>query len=264
MFSLPEQGRGPESGTRQGALLPGALLVLDIDGVLIDPNGSFQRAVAEAFSLRHPGHVWSDDHFEAFKRIGGFNNDFRLAAGAMVLAESEQMDRLWTTGPEGFPDLDARMAELEPEAQRLVQAAYASTKSFERPLVTLAELLAVPAQLTILTGRPPEELVLAWDVLGFELPAVCDSAPVFRKPEPAGLLLLADHFQARRVVFVGDTRDDALCLRRAQDQDPSRRYQFAGVGPARHLFLTDGDLEAESLPALLPVLKMAQTWADTP
>ena len=37
-----------------------------------------------------PELVWDDARYTAFKRAGSFNNDFRLAAGALALAEAAE------------------------------------------------------------------------------------------------------------------------------------------------------------------------------
>jgi histidinol-phosphate aminotransferase len=233
------------------------LLILDVDGVLIEADRSFMEAVRLALAELAPQQAWSDDHFRAFKRVGGFNNDFRLAAAAWALAERGAMDRLWSAEGLGFPDLEAEIQAAEPEAQRAVQKHYAKTSKLERPLIELQALQALGCHLAILTGRPPEELVMAFDVLGWSLPAVSDSAPHLRKPGPAGLLQLADAFRATRVTFVGDTRDDAAALEAARRLRPDLAWRFAGVGPDRARFVRDADLHAPTLVDLLPQLKEA-------
>lgn len=227
------------------------LLVLDVDGVMVEPDRSFMEAVMRALAELAPGLPWSDDHFRMFKRVGGFNNDFRLTAGGLALHECGQMDRLWSSEGVGFPDLETRIQQLEPLCQRVVQTHYAATRHMETPLVTRSELEAIGMDLAIYTGRPPEELVMAFEVLGFELPAVCDSAPELRKPRPDGLFILADRFGARTVVFAGDTRDDAAALRSAREQRPDIAWTFAAIGPERETFARPGDLQAATLRGLL-------------
>lgn len=256
-----EDVAGRTAAALGGRMLPPApsrpvpLLVLDVDGVLIEADRSFMEAVRLAMAELAPQQAWSDEHFRAFKRVGGFNNDFRLAAAAWVLAERGQMERLWSAEGVGFPDLEGPVHEREPQAQAVVQKHYAETSKLETPLIELRALQALGCDLAILTGRPPEELVMAFDVLGWKLPALADSAPHLRKPSPAGLLQLADAFRATHVTFVGDTRDDAAALASARALRPDLGWRFAGVGPDRERFVQDGDLAAPALLDLLPLLK---------
>lgn len=235
---------------------PRRLLVLDVDGVLIDAGQSFAEAVRRALAALRPGLPWTESHFAAFKRIGGFNNDFRLTAGALALAElhgeRDLLPELRAAEGKGFPALEARIAALEPLAQAEVQHHYAETVALEAPLITRPELDLPGWDIAILTGRPPGELALAWKVLGFELPGLCDSAPHLRKPEPGGLLQLADAYRAEEVLFVGDTRDDASCLRSAAAIRPELKWRFAAVGPDRARL--DADLRTPTLRDLLKEL----------
>lgn len=231
-----------------------ALLVLDVDGVMVEADRSFMEAVARALAELAPGFAWTDEHFRMFKRVGGFNNDFRLTAGAVALHRAGQAERLWTAEGMGFPDLEDRIQELEPLCQQVVQRHYADTRHLEAPLITLPELEATGMDLAIYTGRPPEELVMAFEVLGFELTAICDSEPSLRKPRPDGLLLLAERFGSRVVVFAGDTRDDAAALRSARAQRPDLTWTFAAIGPERGRIAQPGDLQAATLRELLPSL----------
>jgi histidinol-phosphate aminotransferase len=232
------------------------LLVLDIDGVLIDAAESFPEAVRRALKELRPSLPWSEAHFTAFKRVGGFNNDFRLAAGALALSEGDAtadlLPRLEAAEGLGFPELEGRIRDLEGAARVVVQRHYAETIALERPLITRAELNLAGWEVAVLTGRPPEELDLAWRVLGFTLPGLCDSAPHLRKPGPSGLMQVADTFRAGEVLFVGDTRDDAACLRAAAITRPELSWRFAAVGGDRDRL--DADLRAATLRDLLKEL----------
>jgi phosphoglycolate phosphatase-like HAD superfamily hydrolase len=232
----------------------GHLLVLDVDGVLIDPGRAFTEAVAGALSELAPSLVWDDACFAAFKRVGGFNNDFRLTAGALALAEAGELGTLEAAAGVGFPHLEQRIQELEPQCRLTVQKHYARSRRMERAMVQRRDLAAFPGDLAIFTGRPPEELVMAFEVLTFRLPAVADSAPHLRKPRPEGLLQLADAYRALRVTFVGDTCDDASALQSARALRPDLDWTFAAVGPDRARFAQEGDLQAEGLKDLLPHL----------
>ncbi len=231
------------------------LLALDVDGVLIDPGRSFHEAVAAALAELAPDLPWDDDHFAAFKRVGGFNNDFRLTAAALALAEQGGLDGLKHAEGKGFPHLEQRIAELEPLCQAAVQKHYVRTRRLERPLVNREELRTFPGEVAIFTGRPPDELTLAFQVLGFRLPALADSAPHLRKPRSEGLLQLADAFRASKVIFAGDTCDDAAALRGARKLCPDVEWVFAAVGPDRQWISEEGDLQVPRLKDLLHQLE---------
>jgi histidinol-phosphate aminotransferase len=238
---------------------PRRLLALDVDGVLVDGDPGFMNAVAKALGELAPGLPWMDAHYLAFKQVAGFNNDYRVCAAALALAERGELDTLWTAQGTGFPHLEQRIQELEPRCAEVVTRCYKSVPPPDTPLVTQAELEALGWDLAVLTGRNYEELESGFDVLGFRLPAVADNGAHLRKPEPGGLLQLADAFQAQEIVFVGDTRDDAMALRLAREARPDLVWSFAAVGPLRDAIAREGDLRAPSLRALLSVLKGARS-----
>ncbi|MDR3670463.1 MAG: HAD family hydrolase [Holophaga sp.] len=222
----------------------GRLLVLDVDGVLIDPGRAFMDAVAGALGQLAPDLPWSDEDYLRIKRSGGFNNDFRLTAAALALAEQG--------GPAGdWSRLEPAIREWEPRCQVAVREQFRHTARLARPMVAWEQLAAVRGDLAICTGRPPAELASGFELLGFELPAVSDRAPHLRKPRPEGLIQLADAFRSQRIVFVGDSRDDAAALRGARDLRPELDWCFAAVGPGRAGFAREEDLQAAGLVELL-------------
>ena len=244
---------------------PRRLLALDVDGVLVDGDPGFMNAVAKAVAELAPGLPWMDAHYLAFKQVGSFNNDYRLCAAVLALHEQGALDSVWTAqGQGGFPQVEARIRELEPRCAEVVTRWYQSVEPPDTPLVTRAELDALGWDLAVLTGRNYEELETGFGVLGFRLPGVADNAAHLRKPLPGGLLQLADAFQAEEIVFVGDTRDDAQALRGAREARPDLVWTFAAVGPNRDSIAREGDLRAPSLRALLTVLKGGTAGAPSP
>jgi phosphoglycolate phosphatase-like HAD superfamily hydrolase len=227
----------------------GHLLVLDVDGVMLDPGRVFMEAVAGALGDLAPELAWSDGDYLSLKRAGGFNNDFRLAAAALALGERGELPFQGTAGT--LEALEPDIRRWEPGCVTAVRAHYAQARHLERALVTREQLGAVPGDLAIFTGRPPEELGFAFQVLGFQLPAVPDRAPHLRKPRPEGLIQLADRFRAERIIFVGDSRDDAAALRGARALRPELDWRFAAVGAERGRFMLEGDLQADSLKDLI-------------
>jgi phosphoglycolate phosphatase-like HAD superfamily hydrolase len=246
----------------------GRLLVLDVDGVMIDPRGSFETCAGAAIREAAPGLAWSDELYRRFKRLPGFNNDFRMCAAALALFEAGGMggieEALRSARPLP-PGVEERIRETEPRCKERVQFHYRGVAHLERPLVTLPELEALEGwDVAILTGRPPEEMALAFGVLGFELPAACDSRPEFRKPAPGGLLHLADRFGAGSVHFVGDTIDDATCLARARERRPGLALTFVAVGGLRHEIAGPGDLAFPTLREFLADLSGHRSTARGP
>jgi histidinol-phosphate/aromatic aminotransferase/cobyric acid decarboxylase-like protein/phosphoglycolate phosphatase-like HAD superfamily hydrolase len=239
-------------------LEPRRLLVLDMDGVLVDGDPGFMNAVAKALGELAPGLPWMDAHYLAFKQVAGFNNDYRVCAAALALAERGELDTLWSAQHTGFPQLEERIQALEPLCAEAVTRWYKSVPPPDIPLVAQAELDALGWDLAVLTGRNDGEMEIGFGVLGFRLPAVADTAPHLRKPLPGGLLQLADSFQAEQVVFVGDTRDDAQALRSAREARPDLAWTFAAVGPLRDTIARESDLRAPTLRALLATLKGAR------
>lgn len=84
----------------------------------------------------------------------------------------------------------------------------------------------------VLTGRPAAEADIALDRVGLDVPddhrfTMDDPAP--GKPDPTALVALAEAFDARRTVFVGDTLDDVRTATNANETDPDREYLGVGV-----------------------------------
>jgi len=230
----------------------GQLLVLDIDGVVIDQGRAFVEGVALALAELAPALAWTEADFRAFKRAGSFNNDFRLTAAALAMGERGGGFSDLAAVAAGDSALEPRIRELEPNCQEVLRRHYhQSTRGLERALVSQEQLAALPGDLAFFTGRPGPELAIAFALLGFELPAVGDFAPHLRKPRPEGLIQLADRFRAERIRFVGDSPDDATALRRARALRPDLHWSFCAVGPERARIAADGDQQAEDLMELL-------------
>ncbi len=232
---------------------PRPLLVLDVDGVLIDAEASFREAVRRALAELRPSFGWDDAFFRAMKRLGGMNNDFRLAAGLLALDDEGRLGDLIPGNTTWNADLEQKLTGHLAATSTRVAHHYEETKATETALVTESELLALGVPFAILTGRAPHELVDAFATLGFTCEAVSASAPHLEKPNPGGLLQLADSFRATDIVFVGDTMDDRTALLRAAALRPETRFVFAAVGPDRASFARPdlGDQDGATLRALL-------------
>lgn len=227
------------------------LLVLDVDGVMIDAEASFREAVRRALAELSPALGWTDALFRKTKRLGGMNNDFRLAAGLVAVFEAGALEALESGRLVWDDALEERLQGGLAAASERVAHHYETTKASEVPLVTRDELTALGVPFAILTGRAPHELADAFVTLGFSCEAICDYAPHVGKPRPGGLLQLADAFRARELVFVGDTIDDRTTTLRAAALRHETRFRFAAVGPDRESFASTEDLVAPTLRDLL-------------
>ncbi len=88
-------------------------------------------------------------------------------------------------------------------------------------------------ELAVLTGRPAQEADVALSRVGLgDLSAerrVTMDDDIPGKPEPAGLVALAERLGARSLLFVGDTLDDVRTAVAASETDPDRTYRGVGV-----------------------------------
>jgi len=68
-------------------------VVLDVDGVVVDVENSYRRAIIETLDHIY-GETIERDEIQLFKNAGGFNNDWELtdAAGLFILAARAGMD----------------------------------------------------------------------------------------------------------------------------------------------------------------------------
>ncbi len=246
-------------------------VVLDIDGVLIDVEDSYRRAIAETIERLY-GESFPEDAIQALKDAGGFNNDWELTdAGALfVLGRARDLDisieafadRIATQG--GGPaaaravigsecaDPERIEAEWAPnQIRRLFQSLYLGGdlyREFEggEPVVggpgyihdepvlvdhETIEDLTKRLAVGVFTGRPAPEANIALDRVGLDVPhehriTMDDDHP--GKPDPEGLIALADRLEVEHVAFAGDTLDDVRTAGAARDRD-DRTYHGIGV-----------------------------------
>jgi HAD superfamily hydrolase (TIGR01548 family) len=103
----------------------------------------------------------------------------------------------------------------------------------DEPVIVEADTIAALRErygLGVLTGRPAAEADIALDRAGLDVPAdrrITMDDPEPGKPDPAGLLALADRLDAERTAFVGDTLDD---VRDAVAADGESDRVFYGIG----------------------------------
>ncbi|MFQ5639561.1 MAG: aminotransferase class I/II-fold pyridoxal phosphate-dependent enzyme [bacterium] len=180
------------------AALPPEALLFDMDGVLVDVSQSYRLAIrktAEYFL----GQEIEIDEITAYKRRGGFNNDWRLTE-ALIRARGKSVPMTsimaifqkfyWGESGDGFA---------------------ANERWLLRPGILSA--LKQSYKIGIVTGRPKAEASHAlkrFDLEhAFDVVVALEDVPTEKqKPHPAGISLALSKLCTRRAVYFGDTVDD--------------------------------------------------------
>jgi HAD superfamily hydrolase (TIGR01548 family) len=181
------------------------ILIFDMDGVLVDVTESYREtiaATAEHFTGARP----TNDQIQQFKNQGGFNDDWQLShyliAGAGCDVPFDEMKAYFQElflGTNGTGGLILR------------------EKWIARP--GTLEKLAEQFRLAIFTGRPREEADLTLKRFAPNLtfdPIVAMEDVAQRKPAPDGLLRIAAAHPDAKLMYVGDSIDDARSARAAK------------------------------------------------
>lgn len=236
------------------------VVVLDVDGVLIDVRESFREAVREtvvavqrSMGVTEP---WRPSHEDilVFKRAGGFNDDIDLGIALSAIgaagraADTAGIARAVERHGGGLAALRSAAPDLPRVAGRDVLRTFddlywGGLIDRERMLVPrdFPRLLrdAGARAVALVTGRTPRELHAAISRLGWAQDDLCHvlTGDVVRKPDPACLDVIAQHCNPRSMVYVGDVRDDWELVRRWRAERPD------GV-PARGILVGD-DAEME-------------------
>lgn len=236
-------------------------LVFDVDGVLLDTGPSFTACVLQTASQCAEvglGPGWTPADVEPLRLAGGFNNDWDAAAALALLGPGLEPGGAWEAAcaelasAGGGPDSVAkRVGHAAWNAMRVAvelpfQQRYAGRRAHEvyavpngegeglyleeAPMILPGFFQGLPLPFALFTGRNAGEVALALERLGLELPAnrvACDEGPEWRKPQPKGLLVLAERLGVGTLAYLGDTVDDCLAAERATAAGV--KTLFAGV-----------------------------------
>src|SRR5580704_2862250 len=157
-----------------------SLIIFDVDGVLVDTRGSFQRTTLETVEF-FVGKRVSRRELHRWKNRPGFNDDWKLST-AWVNAKGNAAREKW----------------LLPAAN----------------LRRLAKL----AELSVFTGRVRRELDYTldrWKVRDFFQKIVSVENVKRPKPAPDGLLQILNGRDPSVALYLGDNVDDALAAKAA-------------------------------------------------
>jgi HAD superfamily hydrolase (TIGR01548 family) len=193
-----------------------AIIIFDVDGVLVGTRNSYLRTVLQI--VRHfTGQRVTQAQLHEWKNRPGFNDDWKLS-------------HAWVKslgGKQSYEEVKTKFLELYWGKKRDGNVAL---EEWLLPKPSLRRL-AKRAQLAIFTGRVYEELDHTLDRFGVR--------PFFRqivtvedvrepKPSPEGLLKILDGRDPSTALYLGDNVDDAAAARAAG-------VPFIGILPSRSI-----------------------------
>ena len=180
-----------------------AIIIFDVDGVLVDVRGSFHRSTVQ--TVQHfTGRRVSMREIHRWKNQSGYNDDWKLTTdwicslgvpATYPVVKRQFMKFYWGNGTDG-------------------------NVARERWLVSrvLLRRLARRAELAIFTGRTLRELrhtFARFSARPYFLRIVTMDDVVRCKPDPEGLLRILRGRDGASALYLGDNVDDALAARAA-------------------------------------------------
>ncbi len=224
-------------------------VIFDVDGVLVDVRRSFTAAVVDAAAVATGFRRFTEDEVGQLKAIRGFNNDWHVAiaggawvrfCGDLSFPEFAQQVEQQGGGLEGLRRVVGSdlTGDFEARLTRLAQEAYGGTTACKQlygfepvtirqpgrwreevPLLSAEEAAHIASRAGIVTGRSAEEMELAFQLLGWRLPAqqvAVSDDPARDKPDTAKLAAILQHLGSRKTLLAGDGRDDLELARNAR------------------------------------------------
>jgi HAD superfamily phosphatase len=197
----------------RGVKFPG-VIIFDVDGVLVDVRGSFQKTTLETVKF-FTGMKVTRAELHQWKNRSGYNDDWKLST-AWVHSLGSDAD---------YDQVKGKFVELY-----WGRNGDGNVKN-ERWLLPLASLrkLASHSELALFTGRTKRELRYTLDrckCVTFWRHIVAVEDVKSPKPDPEGLLKVLAGRDPRDALYLGDNVDDALAACAA-------RVPFVGVLPRR-------------------------------
>ena len=184
--------------------LSAKLIIFDVDGVLVDVQGSFHRSILD--TVKHfTGRRFTYADIQQWKRRSGYNDDWRLSTD-------------WVNSLGG----NVEYLQVKRIFQKIYWGASGTRGNVwrERWLVPARRLArwAERAELALFTGRTRRELRHTLEQSGVRklFPRIVTMDDVEHlKPHPEGLLRLLNGADPREALYLGDNLDDALASKRA-------------------------------------------------
>jgi HAD superfamily phosphatase len=186
------------------------MLVFDMDGVLVDVTESYRETIVH--TVKHfTGQTISRDSIQDYKNQGGWNNDWLLS---QKICQDLGVDIPYGTIVEYFNYLFLDQGMINRERWL--------------PRDGLLDRLAQRFEFAIFTGRTTEEaeITLKREGVRDRFLLVSANDVESEKPAPDGLLKIAAMNPGKKLLYIGDTVDDARCAKAAY-------VPFIGIA-ARH------------------------------
>ena len=186
------------------------VLVFDMDGVLVDVTDSYRETIVR--TVEHfTGKTISRDAIQDYKNQGGWNNDWALS---QKICHDLGVDLPYAKVVDYFNWLFLEQGLIHRERWL--------------PQHGLLDRLGEKFELAIFTGRTTEEAEITLNREGFRERFLLVTANDVEKEKPApdGLLKIAGLRPSKKLLYVGDTVDDARCARAAN-------VPFVGIAAAQ-------------------------------
>jgi HAD superfamily phosphatase len=211
-----------------------SIIVFDMDGVLVEVTESYRAAIIETIRF-FTGQTITNDEIQGWKNRGGYNNDWVLCHH---FCRDAGFDIDYPTVVDQFNEFF-----FGTDNDGLI------LREKWVPRDGLLERLATQHRLAIFTGRDRREadFTLKRFASAYPLdPIVTTEDVTHGKPHPEGLLLIRAKHPNSRMLFIGDTVDDARSASAA-------RVPFIGIAspetPRRDLLVAA--LQSEGAIAVL-------------
>lgn len=175
------------------------VLIFDMDGVLVDVANSYRETIIRTVEI-FTGKVISRDLIQDYKNKGGWNNDWLLS---QKICRDLGVEVDYETIVDHFMDLFLNQGLIHRE--RWI------------PGPKLLDKLSEKFELAIFTGRNTLEATITLEREGvLDRFLLVTSDDVQReKPFPDGLLKITALRPGKRLMYIGDTVDDARCANAA-------------------------------------------------
>lgn len=187
------------------------ILVFDMDGVLVDVSESYRETIVR--TVEHfTGHTIARAKIQEYKNQGGWNNDWTLS---QKICADLGVEIPYATVVDYFNFLFLGQGLIHRERWL--------------PRNGLLDRLSQKFELAIFTGRTTEEaeITLNRERVRDRFLLMTSSNVEREKPAPDGLLKIASMRPSKKMLYVGDTVDDARCARAAN-------VPFIGIAALSH------------------------------